>query len=352
MELIMLDKNFIPCGIIDNFSSLAWNRKYYDVGNFVLQITVEDYMKIQGAQYIYSNSFEETAKIEAIQYINGKNEKNVQLSGRFLEILLYDRVINTTQNLSDTTENNCRSLVYNFVINPSVKARKIEKIKLGNINGLGNKYIMQITGDNLMEKLYVLGKQDELSIRLKYNYVSDDIIFEVWQGKDRTDNQLKNTFAIFSQNFENILNDNYAQDKTKYKNFAYVYGEGEAEERFLIEVDKTNGDERKELYVDARDLQKDDDMTLEEYKEALKNRGIEKLAEYNKVETADFEIDPFSNLVYKQDYDLGDICTYKNEELGILVDNRIVKISEVFENGNKKIDVVFGDDYNVKGVVV
>jgi hypothetical protein len=264
---------------------------------------------------------------------------------------LYDRVINTTQNLTDTTENNCRKLVTNFVINPSVGVRKISKVKLGDIKGLGNKYTMQVTGDNLMEELYTLAKQDELSIRLYYDYVNDEIIFEVWKGKDRTDNQSENTFAIFSQNFENILNDNYSRDDTKYKNFAYVYGEGEAEERFLIEVDKTNGEERKELYVDARDLQKDDDMTLDEYKETLKNRGIEKLTECNRVETADFSTDPFSNLIYREDYDLGDLCTYKNEELGILVDNRIVEISEVFENGNKKIDVVFGDDYNLKGVI-
>lgn len=352
MELIMLDKNFVPCGIIDTFSSLTWTRKYYDVGNFILQITVEDYMKIKNAQYIFSNYFDETAKIESMQYINGTDGRKVQLSGRFLEVLLYDRVINSTQNLTDTTENNCRKLVNNFAINPSVSSRKINKIKLGKVNGLGKKYLMQVTGDNLMEELYTLAKQDELSIKLYYNYVNDEIIFEVWQGKDRTDNQSENTFAIFSQNFENILNDNYSLDNTKYKNFAYVYGEGEGNERFLIEVDKTNGEDRKELYVDARDLQKDDDMTLDEYKEALRNRGIEKLTDYNKVETADYAIDPFSNLIYRKDFDLGDICTYKNEELGILVDNRIVEISEVFENGNKKIDVVFGDDYNLKGVIV
>lgn len=350
MELIMLDENFIPCGIIDNFSSLSWTRRYYDVGSFNLQITISDYMKIKNAKYIYSNSFIETAKIEAVNYINGVNDINVQLSGRFLEILLNDRVINNTQNLNNTTENNCRNLVNNFAINPSVSSRKIPKVRLGEAHGLGKKYIMQVTGEELMTELYTLAKQDELSIRLRYDFVNDEIIFEVWQGLDRTDKQTTNTFAIFSRNFENILDDNYSMDYTKQKNFAYVYGEGEGEQRFLIEVDNTNGEERKELYVDARDLQQDD-MTLNEYKDALRNRGIEKLNECNKVETSDFQIDPFSNLIYGKDFDLGDLCTYKNEELGILIDNRIVEVSEVYENGNKKIDVIFGDDYNLKGVI-
>lgn len=350
IELIMLDKNFAPCGILDTFSSLSWTRKYYDVGNFTLQITIEDYLKIKQAKYIYSNNFEETAKIESIEYINDISSKKVQLKGRFLEVLLMDRVIDTTQNLSDTTENNCRKLVTNFAISPSVAIRKIPKLKLGNVNGLGNKYIFQVTGENLMDELYTLAKQDELSIKVRYDFVNDELIFEVWQGKNRIEEQSNNTFAIFSQNFENIIKDNYNIDSTKQKNFAYVYGEGKGSERFLVEVDKTNGEDRKELYVDAKDLQQED-MTLNEYKEALRNRGIEKLAECNKVETADFSIDPNSNLIYKKDFDLGDICTYKNIEMGILVDNRIVEITEAYENNNRTLDIVFGDDYNLKGVV-
>lgn len=351
MELIMLDKNFIPCGIIDTFSSLSWTRRYYDVGNFNLQISIEDYLRIKNAMYIYSNSFDETAKIEAIKYTNKIGKQNVVLSGRFLEILLYDRVINSTQQFSDITENNCRNLVTNFAINPSNTSRVISKLKLGEKKGLGNKYVMQTTGDNLMEELYLLAKQDELSIKLKYNFINDEIIFDVWQGLDRTESQNTNTFATFCKNFENINKDNYSLNDTQSKNFAYVAGQDSGENRVIVEVDKTNGENRKELYVDARDLQQEDDMSLDEYKETLYNRGLEKLAECNKVEIAEFFIDPLSNLVYKKDFDLGDICTYKNEELGILVDNRIVEITEVYENNKKAIDIVFGDDYNVKGVI-
>ena len=59
-------------------------------------------------------------------------------------------------------------------------------------------------------------------------------------------------------------------------------------------------------------------------------------------------MDPNSNLIYKTDYDLGDKVTYKNEDLEMYVENRIVEISEVFEGNSKKIDVVFGEDYNIK----
>ena len=118
------------------------------------------------------------------------------------------------------------------------------------------------------------------------------------------------------------------------------------------------GEDRKELYVDARDIRSEksnDDGTKTkiseaEYKEMLKERGIEKLNECNKVETANFNINSMSNLEYKKDFDLGDKVVYKNEELGFNVEKRIVAITETYENGNRTLDITFGDDYNIKKI--
>lgn len=110
------------------------------------------------------------------------------------------------------------------------------------------------------------------------------------------------------------------------------------------------GEERKELYVDARDLQSDENTSASEYEQMLIERGNEKLNECNKIETSNFKIDPLSNLEYKKDFDLGDIVVYKNEDLGLIIENRIVGITESFENGDKTIDATFGEDYNIKKV--
>jgi len=79
-------------------------------------------------------------------------------------------------------------------------------------------------------------------------------------------------------------------------------------------------------------------------------RGIEKLNECNKVKTSNFNIDPLSNLECKKDFDLGDKVVYKNDELGFNIENRIVEITESYENGEKTIEATFGEDYNVKKV--
>lgn len=350
MELLLLDKNFQICGLIDDFSSLVWNRKYYECGSFNLQLGLNYWEQLKNAKYVYSKNFNETGILETLNYKTTEQGTEIQMSGRFLESILANRVINKTQNFKNIiTEDIIRSLVDTFVINAG--ERTISNVVLGERKGFGKKRTIQITGDNLLTKIYELCKEDELSIKLWYDFDNNKLVFEVWQGIDRRDTQNENTWAIFSKNFENILQDEYSTDETKYCNFAYVAGEDKAENRVIVEVNKIKeNEERKELYVDARDLQKDEETTDEEYKQMLIERGIEKLSENNKVETSSFSIDTYSNLKYKTDFDLGDKVIYKNDELGFNVENRIIGVSEAYENGNKTLDITFGEDYNIKKV--
>lgn len=371
MELLLLNKDFKICGLIDDFSSLVWNRKYYECGSFSLQIGIKYLEQFKNAVYVYSKEFQETGIIETLNYKTTIQGIEIQISGRFLESKLSQRVIDTTQYFNNlTTENIVRNLVNTFAISSS--DRKIQNLELGDIKNLGKIRTIQMTGDNVLNKIYELCKEDELSIKVRYDFENNKMIFEVWQGLDRIDTQNENTWAIFSRNFENIIEDEYALDETKYCNFAYVMGEVEettgtnengteikTKRRVDVIINRIKeGEDRKELYVDARDIQSEksnDDGTKTkiseaEYKEMLKERGIEKLNECNKVETANFNINSMSNLEYKKDFDLGDKVVYKNEELGFNVEKRIVAITETYENGNRTLDITFGDDYNIKKI--
>ena len=109
------------------------------------------------------------------------------------------------------------------------------------------------------------------------------------------------------------------------------------------------GEERKEIWVDARDLQqKDEDgneIPLETYKQQLDQRGREKLAEYRMVETINSGVDYQANLVYKKDFDLGDYCTYINTEVNIATDKRITEVMETYEG------CLLYTSYNIRNVV-
>lgn len=197
-------------------------------------------------------------------------------------------------------------------------------------------------------------KTQELSHRLVYDYLENTLSFEVWQGKDRTDSQSENSWAIFSDSFYNVKNVVYNRDEADCKNVAYVAGEGEGADRVVVEVDTRGSadEERRELYIDARDLQSrymdsggtEHTYTAAEYRALLRQRGLEKLAEYEKVETVNSDVDPDANLVYRTDFDLGDLCTYRYTDIGIETTKRITEIQEVYEGSRQTLRVIFGSD--------
>lgn len=353
VDLLFLDKDFNVQKIIDSFKNFAWNRKYFEPGNFSIETSLIEYLGIRdsGCEYLYCNNFKETAKLETMRYDSSGVNLTVIQTGRFLENDLSDRAITTTYKFSGTSEQIARDIVSKFCINckhPLFGG----KLQLGNYKGLGQKRTYQNTGGDVKTVLYDLLKLDGLSFSIDYNYELDTLTFNVWSGLDRTEAQTENSYATFCKGFENIQNDKYSKDETHYKNFVFVAGEGTGSGRTIVEIDKTvEGEERKELYVDARDLQSDENTTEDEYREMLFERGLEKLQENNKVEIAEFDIDPDANLKCGIDYDLGDLVTYKNEDLDLYIDNRIVEISSVFDGEKESTEVAFGDDYNIRKVM-
>lgn len=85
-----------------------------------------------------------------------------------------------------------------------------------------------------------------------------------------------------------------------------------------------SGLQRRELYIDARDLQSDSDpdnpLTPEEYIAVLTNRGTEKLAEHPLVKSFSAQVRTFRpTYTLGEDYQLGDTITVTDERLGLTV---------------------------------
>lgn len=78
---------------------------------------------------------------------------------------------------------------------------------------------------------------------------------------------------------------------------------------------------RRELWVDARDLQSgegEDALTPEEYEEVLKTRGKERLAEHQLVKSFSAAVrTQGAAFRFGEDYQLGDIITVMDKRLGV-----------------------------------
>lgn len=355
MQLIILNEKMDTLGVVSVFNTLIWNRRYYNSGLFELHAPAEFFDLMNTGRYLYRSDRTDLGIIRKVNFArDAKGIRTSYCKGYFAEELLNDRVLDTQVNITGTPETIGRQLVQKFAISPTDTDRKIAHLQLGTLSGVGSSTTVTATGDRLGDKLYEIEKTQELSHRLVYDYQANTLSFVVWQGKDRTDAQEVNSWAIFSDSFRNIKNAIYDRDESECKNVAYVAGEGEGSARVIVEVDirGSTSEERRELYVDARDLQStytDDNgnehtYTPAQYQQLLRQRGLEKLAEYEKVETVNSDIDPHANLVYMTDFDLGDLCTYRYTEVGIEATKRITEIQEVYEGNKQTLSVIFGND--------
>ena len=76
----------------------------------------------------------------------------------------------------------------------------------------------------------------------------------------------------------------------------------------------------------------------------LNDRGNNKLAETKEIQTFDSKINVTSNLVYKTDYDLGDIVTCTSKKWGITINSRITEIEDIYEEKGLSISATFGNN--------
>ena len=123
-------------------------------------------------------------------------------------------------------------------------------------------------------------------------------------------------------------------------------GEGAARKLRDLNVDKYEGYARKELFVDARDLQEEDDdgdiMPPSRYNAILDKRGEQKLQECQVIETFNGDVSPSGVYEFGKDYDLGDLVTFQDDEISLRVNAEVWAVEKTFKGNDVKIVVEFG----------
>jgi len=324
-----LDSDYALIGDIKDAYNIRWVRRYYAVGEFSITFPSDTYSA--SMKYIYSPDRRETGIIQQVRYGEKVGSKYVTVSGYFLERKLDNKIVQPTYHGSGNIETLAREMITDYQDDLG--------ITLGTAAGLGTSITFQETGDELGKRLYDLLATQELSFSLDYDFAEDEIVFNVWQGLDRTQDQTTNNWVCFSQGMKNISKVEYTYDDSNYKNYAVVGGHGEGDDRTWVYVDlSATGEEKRKVYIDAKDLEQEG--TDAKYKAALAQRGADKLLEYQKIVNVTFTaLD--TTFRYLTDYDLGD-------KVDIVLDNigsfsaRIEEIEEVWKNNTQSISLSIG----------
>lgn len=322
MDIWVLDKTLEANDIVDTFNSLIWTDRYDEYGDFEIYTSVTDQALslLQMDYYLQSRSSEHVMIIEEVLIdTDPENGNSVTITGRSLESLLSRRIV-WTQTLLDGSVQDCiKKLLDENVISPKDVNRKIPNFVFETSVEKAvtePKITAQFTGDNLYDVISEICRLTGLGFKVTLND-KKQFVFKLYAGADRTYAQTENPYVVFSPKFENIANSNYLESKKEYKNVALVAGEGEGAERKTTSVGEGSGLERRELFVDARDISTttEDNVTLsdEEYKKQLAHRGDEKLAESVAAQSFEGQVEMTKMFEYGKDFFIGDIVQIANE---------------------------------------
>lgn len=353
MEIKVFNKKLELIGILEAFTSLRWIRRYSRAGEFELHCPLSsatiELLKKENIIFIGSD---EAGCIDYRQLeIEKDGAESLVVKGKFITSYL-DRRINWGKVVfTGKAENLMRHLVNINAINPSDAKRKIDNLTLGSLRNLSGDVEYQNSYGNLMELLELISKSFNLGYKIDFNYLEKKLLFNIYEGVNRTINQDSIAPCIFSRDFENILKQTYIDSSDNYKNVCLIAGAGEDDLRKKTSIGNATGLDRYEIFIDARDISDkervndiEQDIPWSRYESMLKQKGSEKLSEYKEVKTFDSEISLKSNIKYKEDFDLGDVVTCYDSKWGITLDTRVTEIEEVYEEKGLEIKITFGDN--------
>ncbi len=342
-------KNMILCTIysagmkviytINGYTSIIREHALREPGKFELK-TISTPEVISAALSGFFVKFSDDEKtwwlIESVNPDISNNDYNsCAISGRCLHALLGSRIVWGTQTVVGTQFNRIYWLIYYQAVHPEefkttaisdeYKPYRVitflQDIQLDSDDKGTSIDSQQYTGDNLLEAVDDILGETEYGIRVEVSEEDKKITPYFFKGQDRT-NTVK-----FESNLGLIGDASYLYDIAGSSNCALAAGEGEGDQRKfqLCYSHLRSGLWRRELFVDARDLQSEN-YSGTTYYVTLQNRGFSKLLENKPKTELSFDLIQNGQYEFGRDYSLGDMITVIPRGFGISATCRVIKM--------------------------
>jgi hypothetical protein len=319
-------------GVVESFEYFRWTRRYSRCGSFELKAVAapENVSLLKEGNILRKSGDEEAGIIERVE-LSQTNREIITASGRFATSFLGRRIIWGTEKLTGDISAAVGQLLNNHLLNPTENARKITGISYSAPN-FGIAISTQTSYRNLLESISDLCDSLEIGIKTVFNPATGLFTVTLYDGGTSS--------AVFSKEYENLTEQTYIESIDDYANTALIGGEGEGSARQFAAITQGSGEHRREVFVDARDLQSADFPG--NYTETLLFRGQSRLAELVPRYSFDAGVNPHGNLRYKTDFDLGDIVKVIAKPWGVEMTARITEIEETYDADGQSLGVIFG----------
>ena len=247
VDVYVLDEDFHKIDVIDDYTSLIWSKRYYEVGDFELYCNASEKNRelLQLGRYVMRADDDEIFRIETIEIESSIEEGDfITATGRDLRSILFQRVTLFDWTYGETSPMRLELIVRQVVNNNFIHAdgytnvngtsdadnltiynnpkRNIPHFKLGTDQGLPTVVAsLEVEMQNIGKWIEDICDNYRWGWRVVYDgdNISDDynLVFDVYKGEDKT------ALVIFSEDYENLLESKYKEDRSEYRNTYIMY---------------------------------------------------------------------------------------------------------------------------------
>lgn len=345
-------------GLLEGYDSIQWLTYSRDSGEF--QITISDPTVAALVQKGSTILNTDTMELGSVEYIKPKVDSSgcltVEARGYNSVTMLDRRVVMGTVNISNIEAAMIK--LYN-------DNRRGLSMLPPTAHGYEEKADSQITWNSVLDAWKKLAELAGIGFGSVFDRHTGQNTLTIYKGVDRSDDRSANYSGVFGDRAGNLTEISFEDDASNYKNVAIVGGAGEGADRVVRIVGSASGDDRRELWVDAKDLQKtyqiatpkgtydaqgnpeydytDATYTAAEYAALLDQRGVEKLLEcLNKQSISCSVVD--GPMRFGVNYGLEDrVPVVCKDFLGLRLSARVSGVKLVYEDNARQVYPILSD---------
>lgn len=331
MDINVYNESLVRIGILDIYESFIWTERYNSIGDFeiVTSASVEYLDLLRENYFLRIASSNKAMIIESIQIKTDiENGNRLIVKGRSLESILERRITLQVTRFSTTSiQTAIQTLLNENAISSSQSHRDFTRLVFQSSSDplvttptITAEYYRQL----ILEIIEYIAKKNEIGYKITINS-SNQFVFSLYAGVDRSFAQSTNSYVIFSRSFDNLIQSDYFRSIKYLKTYTLVMGgpsggvgadlphskevlqpEGRGEDMTL-----------RESSIDAYDISKfkpdGTEKVVATHLEELKERGKDFLRDSREVVAFDAKVYSNINFKYGIDYFLGDIVQTVDE---------------------------------------
>ena len=320
MKLSIYDEQMNRISYIgEKFVSCMWSEGYNTVQPFTLElVATPDYKeKVKPDCYIGRMDRKTLMVIKTVQVQNGHIIASGKQATRCLDDVAFFGTIPKGKKVAAAIKN---------AYDSSEKFSNLECAA----SELGDTYGHQISNKSILNLCLPMCQDADMGFRVVRG--GKQMLLEFYKPEQNPNN-------ILSERFGNLKLESLTLSTEKRKNHAIVLGEGEDESRFRVDVDLSGGEQKRSVFVDARDLIRKEEESDDAYAARLAARGYEKLLTMQGTWSA--ALKPLAE-EFGERYDLGDVLPVNLPDYGLKMQTRLSRFTQTSQRNQTTTTVEVG----------